>query len=241
MILSVLVDYGGTKTRVLALGARRRTVRKLTVPSKPLPQLPSILRKIFRKWRVSNLPNLTIGAKSVWSKRKRQWLHRRARSLAAQVVVQSDVELAYGQAFGSKPGILIIAGTGSIALGKNKRGRMARAGGLGPKKGDEGSAFWIGKSYRGARVKNLSFKSVQSLAKLAPQVMGRAQKGNALCQKIIQEAQRHLAGLVVSVGKKLGLKGKISVLCAGGLFQSSYFKSGFRRSLHLLRPANASF
>ena len=38
-----------------------------------------------------------------------------------------------------------IVGTGSIAWAKD-RGRFTRAGGLGPKRGDEGSAYWIGKA-----------------------------------------------------------------------------------------------
>jgi N-acetylglucosamine kinase-like BadF-type ATPase len=41
-------------------------------------------------------------------------------------------------------GIVVIAGTGSIAYGVDPSGRSARAGGWGYLLGDEGSAFWLG-------------------------------------------------------------------------------------------------
>jgi N-acetylglucosamine kinase-like BadF-type ATPase len=43
-----------------------------------------------------------------------------------------------------KPGINIVAGTGSIAFGMNEQGKIARCGGFGPGIGDDGSAYWIG-------------------------------------------------------------------------------------------------
>ena len=43
------------------------------------------------------------------------------------------------------PGIVLIAGTGSAAYGRNAAGETARAGGYGPWVGDEGSAFEIGR------------------------------------------------------------------------------------------------
>ncbi|SFJ69476.1 N-acetylglucosamine kinase [Thermoflavimicrobium dichotomicum] len=44
-----------------------------------------------------------------------------------------------------KPGILIIAGTGSIVYGVNEEGIYARTSGWGHRIGDEGSGYWIGK------------------------------------------------------------------------------------------------
>ena len=231
MIHSVLVDHGGTKTEVLALNRRGRVVRKLRARSKPVQKLHFALRKILRRWHVKDLRRLTIGAKSIWSKKERKWLHHRTKSLAKEVIVQSDAELAYERVFGARSGILIIAGTGSIALGRNDRGKTARAGGLGPKRGDEGSAFWIGKMYRNVNSKHVRFQSVQDIAKLAPRVIGGARKGDAHCQKIVQDAQGHLARLVIAVAEKLSLKGKIPVRCAGGLFKSIYFRKGFEKVL----------
>lgn len=43
-----------------------------------------------------------------------------------------------------KPGVNIVAGTGSIAYGRNAEGKLARCGGFGPGIGDDGGAYWIG-------------------------------------------------------------------------------------------------
>ena len=59
-------------------------------------------------------------------------------------VVLSDAEIARLGALGGRDGILLIAGTGSIAVGKIS-GAYRRAGGWGRAFGDEGSGYWIGR------------------------------------------------------------------------------------------------
>lgn len=61
----------------------------------------------------------------------------------AQLVVTNDAVIALSGATGGGPGVVTIAGTGSIALGRNSAGRVARAGGWGYIFGDEGGAFDI--------------------------------------------------------------------------------------------------
>ncbi len=48
-------------------------------------------------------------------------------------------------AMGAKPGIVVAAGTGSIAYGRDESGRRVGVGGWGWRIGDEGSAYWLGK------------------------------------------------------------------------------------------------
>jgi N-acetylglucosamine kinase-like BadF-type ATPase len=55
--------------------------------------------------------------------------------------ITHDAEIALAGATAGEPGIIIIAGTGSIAFGRNARGETARAGGWGYLFGDEGGAF----------------------------------------------------------------------------------------------------
>jgi N-acetylglucosamine kinase-like BadF-type ATPase len=54
--------------------------------------------------------------------------------------------VAFEAAFGGGPGIIVIAGTGSICFGRNEHGTSARAGGGGPERSDEGSGEWIGRT-----------------------------------------------------------------------------------------------
>lgn len=65
--------------------------------------------------------------------------------LSTPIDVAGDMEIALEAAVGEGPGVVVIAGTGSIAFGRNARGETARVGGWGFAVGDEGSAHWIGR------------------------------------------------------------------------------------------------
>lgn len=58
-------------------------------------------------------------------------------------IVDTDGRVALTGAIGFDAGVVIIAGTGSVAFGRNELGREARAGGWGPTLGDEGSGYAI--------------------------------------------------------------------------------------------------
>src|ERR1700733_7704143 len=81
-----------------------------------------------------------------------------AGELAVEKVLHGVMEMAIGDrgivpaaiclgiaGAGDAPGIVVIAGTGSIAYGRNAGGEAARAGGWGHMIGDEGSGYWIGR------------------------------------------------------------------------------------------------
>ncbi len=65
---------------------------------------------------------------------------------ADRIHVVGDTQISLQAAFGSGPGVIVIAGTGSIAYGRDQQGRTARAGGWGFAISDEGSAHWIGRT-----------------------------------------------------------------------------------------------
>ena len=69
-----------------------------------------------------------------------------AQILPTPIDVVGDMEIALQAAFGDEPGVIVIAGTGSIAYGRDKSGKTVRAGGWGFEIGDEGSAHWIGRA-----------------------------------------------------------------------------------------------
>lgn len=69
-----------------------------------------------------------------------------AEVLPGDFEVVGDMQIALQAALGEGPGVIVIAGTGSIAYGRDARGRIARAGGWGFEISDEGSAHWIGRA-----------------------------------------------------------------------------------------------
>src|SRR6266545_6811473 len=64
----------------------------------------------------------------------------------AKLLVVNDALVALEAGAPDQPGVVIIAGTGSIAYGRNDRNQAARAGGWGYMLGDEGSGYWIGRA-----------------------------------------------------------------------------------------------
>jgi N-acetylglucosamine kinase-like BadF-type ATPase len=65
---------------------------------------------------------------------------------ARRVVVTDDAVTAHLGALGGEPGVVIVAGTGAIALAGGGNGRWARAGGSGTLLGDDGGGYWIGRA-----------------------------------------------------------------------------------------------
>lgn len=61
----------------------------------------------------------------------------------------NDAQIACYGALGGKPGINIVAGTGSIAYGEDEAGHRARSGGWSEHFSDEGSCYWLGKQAMG--------------------------------------------------------------------------------------------
>ena len=64
----------------------------------------------------------------------------------AKCLVVNDALVALEAGAPDQPGVVVIAGTGSISYGRNARNQAARAGGWGYVLGDEGSGYWIGRA-----------------------------------------------------------------------------------------------
>lgn len=77
-------------------------------------------------------------------------LARRKRISLRNVSIESDAIIALEGAFSGEPGIIVIVGTGSIVLAKERRGKIVRAGGWGRILGDDGSGYAIGREAFGA-------------------------------------------------------------------------------------------
>ncbi|HEY7203492.1 MAG TPA: BadF/BadG/BcrA/BcrD ATPase family protein [Methylomirabilota bacterium] len=236
--LHVVVDLGGTWVRVTAAGGRGRAFRGRT----PGPAgLPALLGRLWGRWRLSRreVAALGVASRGVWTAPERRALARRLRRFAARVVVISDVEGAYLAALGDRAGVLLLAGTGSIALARDGRGRFTRAGGLGPLLGDDGSAFALGRAWlrtgavTPARARRLAAApdAVARIAALAPTVLRRARAGQPEARRVVREAQRALADLVRRAARPLGRRRPLAVSWAGGLLADPRFRAGVWREL----------
>lgn len=83
--------------------------------------------------------------------------------LPGEIKIVGDMEIALAAAFGSGPGVIVIAGTGSIAYGRDAQGKTARAGGWGFAISDEGSAHWIGRTALSAALRSVDEASNPNL------------------------------------------------------------------------------
>ena len=184
---------------------------------------------------------LVVASRGIWTARERRELAARLAGLAARVEVLADAQAALLGALGTEPGLLVLAGTGSIVIGRDARGRWARAGGFGPLLGDEGSAFWIGREWLRATTGGEDFLPVRRLvtgpdavkrvAALAPSVLARARRGDRTARGIVRDAQEQLARLALDVARQLRLPRPVVVSWAGGVLDDAAFRAGLRRAV----------
>ena len=159
-------DAGGTKTNCVVLDASGQTLAEATGgPANPLRAgfakasfalEDTALRALGEaRQETENVRAVCAGVAGAGRPR----IARRLASFLshafpqASVRVITDIEIALEAAISHKSvdsltneaGIVIVAGTGSAACGRNSAGKTARAGGWGPWIGDPGSAYDIGR------------------------------------------------------------------------------------------------
>ncbi len=169
----------------------------------------------------------------------------------ALVHVTADFTVALEAAAGDGPGVVLIAGTGSCAFGRNSDGRFARAGGYGPWVGDEGSAYDIGRqavsavlhardalapstlleeqllpalelSDWGELIERIAKNPDAVFPNLFPLVVRASDKGDEVARKILNTAAGALGRIAGSVIISLGLrKEKFPLAKSGGVFGHS--------------------
>ncbi|MDT7603303.1 MAG: hypothetical protein QOF61_1300 [Acidobacteriota bacterium] len=153
--LTLGVDGGGTKTQAVIADEKGRVVGEgLAGASNPLrvgvSQAAAAVREAFHRAlddagaRRSDVAAAQIGLAGVRREDLRECMRDELASLGVgSVEVVTDADIALYGATNGEPGLVLIAGTGSICCGKSARGRHACAGGWGPVVGDEGSGSWI--------------------------------------------------------------------------------------------------
>jgi N-acetylglucosamine kinase-like BadF-type ATPase len=171
------IDAGGTKTQCLLADethvlarASTGTVKLMRVgETEATARLQAMLADLSTAAGLSltHITRTCIGLAGLSSPSVRAWAERVVGVLVAgELLLCGDEEIALDAAFGAGPGILVVAGTGSNAIGRASTGEIVSAGGWGPVLGDEGSGMWIGleaiRAVLAARDRRLSRKQNSS-------------------------------------------------------------------------------
>jgi glucosamine kinase len=157
------VDGGGSRTRVLVGTAEGEVLasadgpKSAVTPGETDRSADVIAELVTRALSEIALPGavfprvLYCGVAGAGRDEERRALHAAldAKELAEEVVIDSDGLIALYDALDDRAGILLVAGTGSIAYGRSPAGEIVRCGGWGPVFGDEGSGGWIGRKALG--------------------------------------------------------------------------------------------
>ncbi len=175
-----------------------------------------------------------------------------AENPTARYRVEPDYVIAYWGATHGEPGIVVIAGTGAVAYGRNAEGQTHREDGLGYLLGDRGSGFHLGlrvlgytleqieqgrtdaltqavQEFTGARSRNEILRwlyrdfSPARVAGLAPVVGALAEAGDAAARAHVAEMARQLRHYVWAVRHKLRLPLDTPIYPLGGLWQIGAF------------------
>lgn len=168
----------------------------------------------------------------------------------AEISVVGDMVIAHEAALHSRPGVITIAGTGSIAYGRNAQGETARAGGWGFAISDEGSGHWIGRSAVSQLMRALDANCSSTLldgvlqvwgltsqddlvrhangtptpnfSELFPAVQQAASEGDAVAFDVLERAGKELGELTLTVLRRLwAVNERVAVGVAGGVFANS--------------------
>lgn len=133
-----------------------------------------------------------------------------------------DVELVLEAAFGeaAPSGVVVICGTGSIALAREAGGGLVRAGGEGPELGDAGGGGWIGRRAVAAGIVAASATSGPPAA-LVPAVLAAVRAGDSAARAVLCDAARELAALARRAASSARLSDPFEVRMAGGVAVNS--------------------
>jgi glucosamine kinase len=155
------IDAGGTKTVGLLADERGEVLAEARGAGANLQSqgelgVEKVLYGIFEELSLHPASALCLGIAGVDRASDEALVHgilkRLGRGGAARVVNDAVIALAAGAP--ERFGIVILAGTGSIAYGLDRRGGVARAGGYGHLLADEGSGFWLGRQALRAAVRS---------------------------------------------------------------------------------------
>lgn len=259
MAIFLGIDGGGTKTTCVVGDEIRTLGRGQGGPSNPVrvgeekarESLHHAVREACASAQVSvsevkrTCLGLAGGGREETSSAARKIL---GELLSGEIVVVGDMITTLEAAFGQGHGVIVIAGTGSIAYGRSAVGRIVRVGGRGYAVSDEGSAHWIGREAVSAALRAedegdhsdlldgvqriwgagnreeliLAANGGADFAALFPMIVARADAGDAVAGGVLNAAGRELARLArIVIGQLFADAQQVPVSTSGGVFRHS--------------------
>jgi N-acetylglucosamine kinase-like BadF-type ATPase len=181
------------------------------------------------------------------------------------VIVNSDARIALEGAFRGNPGMILIAGTGSILFGKDAEDNIHRVGGWGRFIGDEGSGYDIGRRGLGAVTKHLDgrgdvtilttlvadrfglkdqptiiaevYKNNFDIASVALLVLEAADQQDSVCAEIVSRAVDELLLHIRTMLGKIDFSGAAKLAFVGSvLTHDNILSRMLRNEIHLQTP-----
>jgi N-acetylglucosamine kinase-like BadF-type ATPase len=272
------IDGGGTRTTACVADDHLSIIsRAQTGPSNPIKagatsaqrELARACRQALRKARIrtAKLDAVCAGLAGVESTSIQQpvlsWL--RKAFPACTLIVTTDAAIALAAAFGENEGAVVIAGSGSIAYGRNQHGSILRVGGWGSIYDDAGSGYDIGRKAIAAALRAYDGRgrptrlaeslchtfclrkivdviakplTAQEIAALFPLVQHHAIEGDAVARSLCRGAAADLAELALTMILRLRRqRGPVRIVCSGGIFQSSpMIRRAFAMQVHQSAP-----
>ncbi|WP_312447137.1 BadF/BadG/BcrA/BcrD ATPase family protein [Lacrimispora sp.] len=166
-----------------------------------------------------------------------------------------------------EPGIVVIAGTGSIVIGIDKQGEVIRSGGWGYHFSDIGSGYWIGceilkrtllycdncypyapvfeqvrgyfqaESYTELPYIVTEIKDINQIAGLAYEVVKAADEQEELSIEILKDGAKQLADQVVGMVKQMDLSEAPKIVFSGGVLKSKIYQDLLASEIRQLIPS----
>lgn len=242
------VDLGATWLRA-CLNDGGKAAWTQRAPAVNWRRATTVIRRLLRKKGLSRVDELVLGGTRLGDRKDRAAFEKALARVARKAHVAPDFEIAHLACFGGRPGVILVASTGSVAWAVGPRG-SARAGGWGPLHGDEGSGFWLGRE--GSRDETVRAQArlphplklarvedpVRATASLAPKVLAAARKG-AAAKALRRRAAGHLAALALEASGKAGLPRPLPLALHGSLFKDAGLRRDVLRKLGRARVARA--
>jgi glucosamine kinase len=267
------IDGGGTKTTLgLADDEGRELARRVGPaglvdprhPAATAEMLATLVREALAEAGVEEKPvALCAGLAGVGNEKERRVVEAAlvASAVAERVCVKTDGEVALEGALGGRPGILLIAGTGSVGYARGGDGRVERCGGWGMIVGDEGSAWSLGRNGLAAALRAadgrgpettllphflelLRLKGPEAIppwagraekadvAALAIHVIDAAGAGDAVATQVVEREARELASHARALARRLGpWEGAVPVVFHGGTLNAEFYAAAVTRAM----------